>query len=727
MGKGLGQKYLYEDFDAIREIDEFNIKLPSPPKEKSIDGYKLKKHLQKFTPPDILYIKELSWKMSNKIALTKEDRDFIDTQWERRINGYWFYNNGYLEYITGLHYYYLTAWNIIRVEPFIRRDGSMGKKKVAGLPYFTDSDRDYFYIWNDCSEDTNCFGLIHITNRRDGKTFRSTATVNELISRSPDSIGGIQSKTDTDGAKVFKKLIKSWKRLPEYFKPVDVGDSDPVKKLEYKNPKTRSTKTQKKEYSQVLESEITYGNAKEGYYDGDGLAIIFHDEIGKTDPKDANVWVRWDTVKECLADGADVTGKGLLTTTVEDMEKKGGIHCKRIWDESTTTSETFKKTKQTESGLKRYFKPAMYGLRGSDSSEDDEDDKTPNFIDEYGYSDLDAAEKYLIKIEKTISGEKLISRRRKYPRTIKDAFILSGKTETFPIHKIYEQLDYNETLPESLVRRGNLAFDNTKEHCVKFHDDKEGLFHIAWMPNQDDRCKFSYDNHGFPVPSNTHVGEFGSDPFDHAKTVSKKKSDAATTGFKKFDINDPFNSNGWVVLYVGRRENPDDFYEDMIMCCVFYGWQILAENNKPGLRNHFFRRGYKRYIKTTQQKDYTNSKSNTRVDGVAMSGNQVREQGVNNLTTHIYKFIGKISKEVQVEEFGWAEKDLRDDLYGNCPFNSLLNSWLVFDVNKWTDYDETVASIVTMLSVTPVREKRIVSDEVSSKISLGGLFKTYKL
>jgi hypothetical protein len=271
MGKGLAQRYNYKDFDREREIDEFKFTLPKPPKKEDIDGYKLKKSDQRFTPPDKKYVKELSYRIATQQKLSSSDRKFISLQWERRLNGYWFYNNGYLEYITGLHYYYLTAWNIVRVEDAVRRDGTMGKRKVSGLPKFTDSDRDYFYIWNDCDTDENCFGLIHITNRRDGKTYRSTATANELVSRSPDSIAGIQSKTDTDGSKVFKKLVKSWKALPEYYKPVDVGDSDPAKRLEYRNPKRRSSKTQVKEYSEVLDSEVNFGNAKEEYYDGDGL------------------------------------------------------------------------------------------------------------------------------------------------------------------------------------------------------------------------------------------------------------------------------------------------------------------------------------------------------------------------------------------------------------------------------------------------------------------------
>ena len=724
MGKGLAQRYTYKDFEREREIGEFKFTLPEPPLEKEIDGYDLPKEEQAFKPFDKKYIKEVGIRFMNG-ELTELDKLHIKTHWERRLNGYWFFNNGYLEYITGLHYYYLTAWNIIRVEEVEKRDGSIGKRKIAGLPSFTDSDRDRFYIWKDVTEDPNCFGLIEITNRRDGKTERANCTNNELISRSPDSIGGIQSKTDVDGAKVFKKLIRAWKGLPEYFKPVDVGESEPAKKLEYRNPRKRTTKTQKKEYSEVLDSEINFGNAKEEFYDGDGLAFIFHDEIGKTATKVADVHERWYIVKECLADGADVTGKALLTTTVEDMEKKGGANCKKIWDESSTESDYFKRTKQTESGLKRYFKPAYYGLRGADNSDDS--DETPTFIDKYGYSDIVKAEEYLVKIEKMLTGEQLISRRRKYPRTIDDAFIISGKGDVFPTYKIYEQKDYNDIQSKSTVVRGSFIWSDRSQLKVDFYPDDNGLFRVAWMPEAEQRCRHTFDNRGLPQPYFAHTGVIGVDPFDHKETVDNKKSDAAAYLFKKFDINNIEYSNGWVLGYVGRRDNPDDFYEDIIMASVFYGVPFLPENQKPGIINYANRHGFKNYIFNTRQGDYTKSTSKKPVQGVSTAGEMIRHQMITHLVRHTYKYIGAITPKVQKEEFGWTADQIKDDMFGLCPFNELLEDMLRFDANNWTPSDQTVAAMLSVLGVIPVKTKSRATNIKDKKLSLSSFFPTYNI
>jgi len=722
MGKGIAQRYTYEDFDRHRIIDEFEFTLPKPPPKKEIDGYGLKKEDQMFRPFDKKYIKEVNSRFLLG-KLTQEDKEHIKLHWHRRLNGYWFFNNGYLEYITGLHYYYLTAWNIIRVEEVKRPDGSIGTRKVSGLPSFTDSDRDHYYIWSDVVADVNCYGMLEITNRRDGKTERANCTNNELISRSPDSIGGIQSKTDTDGAKVFKKLVRSWRLLPEYFKPVDTGDSDPKKALEYRNPKKRSTKTQIKIYSEVLDSEINYGNAKEEYYDGDGLAFIFHDEIGKTATRVADVHERWYIVKECLADGADVTGKALLTTTVEDMEKKGGINCKKLWDESTISSEYFKRTKQTESGLKRYFKPAYYGLRGSDKT----GDETPTFIDKYGYSDIVAAEAYLIKIEKTLTGEKLISRRRKYPRTIDDAFIISGKGDVFPTYKIYEQKDYNDLQPSSIIRTGDFVWEDKSKLKVEFYDNPEGLFNVAWMPPPELRCAHDFDSRGLAKPKFAHTGQIGVDPFDHKETAGDKKSDAAAYLYKRFNVNDIKMSNGWVLEYAGRRPNPDDFYDDIIMASIFYSLPFLSENQKPGLNNHAIRSGLKNYIYQTRQGDYTQSDSAKLVDGVSTAGELVRNQMINTLVRHTYKYVGKISPEIQKNEFGFTDENIIENMFGLCPFNALLEDMLKFDANNWTPSDRTVAAMLSILPNAPIKRNIRDKDEAYKNITLDNLFKTYKL
>ena len=72
---------------------------------------------------------------------------------------------------------------------------------------------------------------------------------------------------------VFQKMVRCWQRLPEYYKPVDEGVSFPQTVLRFDEPSKRSTKTQVKDYSDVLRSEIFYTNSKEVALDG--LDLVF--------------------------------------------------------------------------------------------------------------------------------------------------------------------------------------------------------------------------------------------------------------------------------------------------------------------------------------------------------------------------------------------------------------------------------------------------------------------
>ena len=49
-----------------------------------------------------------------------DDSEFYDErlenykkqEWDRRLNGFWYYNNGIPLYLTGMHYLYLQFWSI---------------------------------------------------------------------------------------------------------------------------------------------------------------------------------------------------------------------------------------------------------------------------------------------------------------------------------------------------------------------------------------------------------------------------------------------------------------------------------------------------------------------------------------------------------------------------------------------------------------------------------------
>ena len=60
--------------------------------------------------------------------------EYIETEFDRRENGFWFYNNGTPTYITGTHYMYL-QWTKIDV----------------GHPDFRESNRLFYIFWEACN------------------------------------------------------------------------------------------------------------------------------------------------------------------------------------------------------------------------------------------------------------------------------------------------------------------------------------------------------------------------------------------------------------------------------------------------------------------------------------------------------------------------------------------------------------------------------------------------
>jgi hypothetical protein len=119
----------------------------------------------------------------------EDDPPFLDEryerfkaqEWDRRLNGFWFMNNGKPTFITGSHYMYLQWWII-----------------DIGAPKFRVPDLEYFYFQQYCIEDPFSMGMLEITKRRFGKTYRGGLFVTEYPTRTKETNGGIQSKADKD-------------------------------------------------------------------------------------------------------------------------------------------------------------------------------------------------------------------------------------------------------------------------------------------------------------------------------------------------------------------------------------------------------------------------------------------------------------------------------------------------------------------------------------------------
>jgi hypothetical protein len=172
----------------VYEIQGLKIALPKKPK----DIVKFDSDKWEVTP----YPKEL-----NRIKTIFDWRDlpqnfknkyidYIEKEFTKRDEGFWYYNKGVPTYITGTHYMYL-QWSKIDV----------------GNPDFREANRLFYIFWEACKADTRCYGMCYLKNRRSGFSFMASGETVNMATISSDSRFGILSKSGPDAKKMFTDKV----------------------------------------------------------------------------------------------------------------------------------------------------------------------------------------------------------------------------------------------------------------------------------------------------------------------------------------------------------------------------------------------------------------------------------------------------------------------------------------------------------------------------------------
>lgn len=608
-----------------RDLTPIEIKLPPAPEPHLIGNFGLPPKQQKWNPPQLpKRLKDIQvrfetldeiWdELENNRDIYIEELNFIRTQWERRLNGYWFYNNGVPTYIDGWHYFYCGWWPI-----------------DVGLPKYRDRDRRFFlfarkiytetiaprvneegravsdkkgeYEWYDFMSRL-FYGFCYPKHRREGATFKAECINYEIISRTINARGGIQSMTDDKAKKCFLvHLISPWKRLPFFFKPNYEGSTSPKTELSFTAPARRI----KQSGSLVgvefgLEAGIDYGNADETAYEGTKLYFHHDDEVGRL-KKGISCLSRHEVVKECLVDGADIIGFTIKTSTVGEMERGGG----KAFKELCKMSDYYHRNPngQTVSGLAVLFIPAYDGLKG--------------FIDEYGNSVIGTPTKeQAAYIGRSYGAREYLQNRRKgylregnqeslsgeirlYPMTFAECFRTSQKASGFNMLKLESYID-NLVFKRLPIVRGDFVWhDGVQDTRVIFQENKLGKFLVSHQLNDNEANLRRYnDIDEWWEPGNTHWGIAGGDPFKFnvTKSAEYRKSKGGGVVVRKGQIKDgDFAMKRRVVCsYENRTYDKRIYAEDMLMMCVYYGVKMFPEIDHPLLWDHFVERGYGGYL-----------------------------------------------------------------------------------------------------------------------------------
>ena len=673
----------------IIEIQGLKIALPKQPKE--ITKFNSDKWEITPQPKDLQRIKTIfDWKEYPE-SFKEKWFNYIDDEFDRRENGFWFINKGTPTYITGTHYMYL-QWSKIDV----------------GNPDFREANRLFYIFWEACKADERCYGMCYLKNRRSGFSFMASGECVNMATISTDSRFGILSKSGPDAKKMFTdKVVPISVNYPFFFKPIQDGMDRPKTELAYRVPASKFTRRKLETNEQIeeitgLDTTIDWKNTGDNSYDGEKLKLLVHDESGKWE-RPNNILNNWRVTKTTLRLGSRIIGKCMMGSTSNALDK-GGDNFKKLYDDSDVTKRNA--NGQTRSGLYSLFIPMEWNYEG--------------YIDSYGLPVFETPKKpiegphdefiwtgVIDYWQNEVDGLKedhdaLNEFYRQFPRTTQHAFRDEAKQSLFNLTKIYQQVDYNEDLKNtSVVTQGNFQWENgIKDTKVVFHPNNKGRFFISWIPPQHLQNKIVTKN-GRKYPGNEHLGAFGCDSYDISGTVDNRGSNGSLHGLTKFSMED-VPPNIFFLEYISRPPTAEIFFEDVLMACVFYGMPLLAENNKPRLLYHFKRRGYRGYSMNRPDKVWFKlSTAEKEIGGIPNSSEDIRQAHAAAIESYIEDFVG-------YQEEG---------LCGNMYFQRTLEDWAKFNINNRTKHD---ASISSGLAIMACNKNRYVpmAEKINKKIDI---------
>jgi hypothetical protein len=594
----------YSKPSGYLELDKYQLPLPKMPPRSEMMNYGLPKEQQKFRrteiPTSILKYKQ---------NLTEEEDKFIANEWHKRFNGIWVLIKGLPVYITGPYYHFLNY--------HVKEDGEHpGFRYIQCLIYL---------FWDMIVRDKNCYGAFLVGPRRVGKTEFTLGMTEEYTTRVRSVHSGMQSKNDTAALENFKRITFSNMSMIWFMKPINRGGENPNEKLEFMYPTGVNTEKKLRELAERgAEQETIYTEKEMGSW------IDFQPSIaGAYDRVELNRWIMneagklekmsllgcWDKVKPCLhyKAGKQIVGKAWFETTIEEVNDSQIAEVNTLYRDSNP--DVRDANGRTTSGL--------YSLFVAHADAYDED--------EWGFPMREEAELFLqnqvIHLQKEKKYNEISNLLRKNPRTIEDALTPSGSQSAFNKERLTEmlqRLDFPEKFgleSKEWTVRGNFVWAGGKHDTrVIFLEHEEGKFVVSQLLKNGEDCA-SVESGGMKYPLNSHKYRGGCDPYEHANVNDKNRAslgaavimrmyDDNEDGAKKDDAGSPYDfawewkSKQPVCHYAYREEDPDLFFEDILMMHYYYGCQMNVENNKGAIKKHFRQRGYEQYIMDRPESTY---------------------------------------------------------------------------------------------------------------------------
>lgn len=636
----------------------------------------------------------------------KEQWDgYIKEEFRRRREGIWFMNNGEPVYVTGHHYFAMQWCKML---------------DNGGYMDFRHAQKNMFYHAQACLVDERSLGQLFVKSRRTGFTYVVLSIMLNLSTSTRNNNFGMTSKSDNDAKKAFVKFRYMLLNLPFFFLPLIKGKLDSPKEFEFASPLSNTKESKKSKLlnkDEYLNNLVDYEPTKNDSYDGQAMFLYLGDEAFKW--KKPNDYIEhFGQISPTMLEGGTVVGKAFIGSTVGAMAK-GGSQGKEMYDSSDVTKRN-ETTGMTSTGLYRYFLPAQ--------------DNMSAFTDLYGVCHKtkpttktyningklirSGSVDYLLSQEQAKKSENdkaLNEQYRAYPRTIEHAFRDESSESVFNMTKLYEQIEYNNKLPEETrYTVGNFDWvDGVVDGDVVFNPNDKGRFKVSWIPSVVDGTEGLANRvkevNGKFFPLNKDCVRIGVDPFS-LKSTHGEGSKGAAHGKTLIFPEGGAPSNKFVFEYLARPSDETVFFEDMIRVARFYGAPMLVESNRIDLLRHMRNRGYRGFAmdRLDRAKDKLNP-NEKEYGGQVMSGKDILDSHMNTIGAWIEKYVGVYTNNV--------EKMRPLDEMGDMPFNDTLKDWLAFNPDSRTKHDATISSgLAIMACQTEKYQKKPAKKDRSKNI-----------
>lgn len=622
--------------------------------------------------------------------LVKEHKDFIDNEFHKRKFGQFVKIDNEVHYITGTNWmfqehYYLTESDI--------------------YPNFRLTQTEALWHWEACVAESRCWGEIRGKGRRTSWSVETSSMMLDTATITKYAEIPIVSERKDLAEKLFQgKVVKSFEYYPIYFKPlVELPNDEPKKTL------TITHETKRRE-----SGNISYYPTKTTAYDSTKVKnISCNDEIGKWEDESLIDFISRHS--KCHTQG---NGKGRFGSTAGEYFKGGGEEFE-IEYKSSDPNDRNPVTGRTKNGLINMFIDICYTMT-----------EPINMFDEWGYSIVHDPKEPIYneegkiievgaitywnatfeELKKLGEKKKLNGFLRDSPRNIEHMFRNEGGVANdFDIDNLNNHKDHlnnytEDMINERIVFRGNLAWKGEAFNSdVEWKPSTKGKFFTTWIPDTDKQNMSSIKEfHGKKIrmPDNDHIGAFGVDSYDIiGNTGDGNGSDGAIVGYSRFNM-EGCPSHSFFLKYKERPDQRNDFYDDVIMACQFFGMYALIESNKARLLEYMYDKGYTGYALRRQDKKWKFLTKAEQDWGGIPSSVPVIEDQANLLKTYIFNNIGQ---------------NLDDDC--KVWFPDLIHEWINFNLKKRKLYDLGVASGMAIMGA----QYRVRKRKEFKGIKQGGL------